>query len=145
MLLFRTDFQMVMAESLTKTIMDIQVRTRNSFNILPKFRGSPVSKEEKKRLDQLGGEILRKSEFDFDEGKDYDWITKGVDHHEGIVHKGYAHYYLVKSWNELKQINEAYASVYRQLVEIDSKLGTSISMQLSCCLAWTTRWDIIKV
>ena len=140
---------MFMAKSLTKKIKDIQVTTTNlfniSFNILPKFRGSPVSKDEKKRLNQLGGEILRKAGLDFEEWKDYDWITKGVNHRGGIDDEGYADYYLVRCWNESKKINEANASVYRQLVEIDSKLGTSISMQLSCCLAWTTRWDIIEV
>ena len=140
---------MFMAKSLTKKIKHIQVTTTNlfniSFNILPKFRGSPVSKDEKKRLNQLGGEILRKAGLDFEEWKDYDWITKGVDHQNGIDDEGYADYYLVKCWNESKKINEANASVYRQLVQIDSKLGTSISMQLSCCLSWTTRWDIIKV
>ena len=103
------------------------------------------SQEEKKRLNQLGGRILREAGFDFEEWKDYDWITKGTDHRYGEDDEGYADYYLVKCWNETMKINEADPSVYRQLVEIDSKLGTSISMQLSCCLSWTTRWDIIKV
>ena len=91
-------------------------------------------------MDQLGGKILRKAGLDFEEWKNYDWITKGVDHDEG-----YADYYLVKCWNHSKKINEADVSVYRQLVEIDQTLGTDNSMQLSCCLCWTTRWDIIKV
>ena len=98
-----------------------------------------MDKEEKKRLNQLGGELLRKAGLVFEEGKDYDWITKETDD------EGYADYYLVKCWNETKKINEADESVYRQLVDIDSKMGTEYSMQLFCCLGWTTRWDIIKV
>ena len=140
---------MVMAKSLTKKIMHIQVTTTNffniAFNILPKFRGSPISNKEKKRLNQLGGEILRKAGLDFEEWKDYDWITKQGAHSRYSNDEGYADYYLVKCWNDSKKINEADASVYRQLVEIDETLGTDASTQLGCCLCWTTRWDIIKV
>ena len=35
--------------------------------------------------------------------------------------------------------------VYTQLVELDSKLGTTASEQLLKCLLFTTRWDIITV
>ena len=146
---------MVMAKHLTERITDIQVRTKNpsisyelfimNLNILPKFRGSPVSNQEKKRLNQLGGKILREAGLNFEEWKDYDWITKGVNHRGGIDDEGYADYYLVKCWNDSKKINEADASVYRQLVGIDETLGTDASTQLFCCLAWTARWDIIKV
>ena len=104
-----------------------------------------MDKEEKKRLNQLGGELLRKAGLVFEEGKDYDWITKGVYHRRGIDDEGYADYYLVNCFNEMKMINEADASVYRQLVDIDSKLGTDASTQLECCLSWTTRWDIMEV
>ena len=77
--------------------------------------------EEKKRLDQLGGRILRQA---------------------GI---GYADCYLATCWNDSEMINEADTSVYSKLVDIDSKLGTDIASQLTCCLRRTTRWDIIKV
>ena len=96
-------------------------------------------------MNKLGGEILRKAGLVFVEWKDYDWITKGVDHRDGIDDNGYADYYLVKCWNATTKINEADPSVYGQLVEIDRQLGTDDSTQLECCLSWTTRWDIIKV
>ena len=96
-------------------------------------------------MDQLGGKILRKAGLDFEEWKDYDWITKGVNHRGGIDNEGYADYYLVKCWNETEKINKADALVYRQLIKIDETLGTYASMQLSCCLSWTTRSDIIEV
>ena len=102
-------------------------------------RKKKVGMEEKTRLNQLGGEMLRKAGLVFEEWKDYYWITKET----GDV--GYADYYLVRFWNDTKKINEADASVYRKLVDIDSKLGTEYSWQLFCCLSWTTRWDIIKV
>ena len=98
-----------------------------------------MNEEEKKRLSKLGGKILREAGLDFEEWKDYDWIIKETRD------VGYADYYLVRSWNKSKMINEADATVYRRLVEIDAMLGTEHSRQLSCCLSWTTRWDIIKV
>ena len=98
-----------------------------------------MNEEEKNRLNQAGGDLLRKAGLVFEEWKDYDWITKETDD------EGYADYYLVKCWNETIKMNEADPSVYRQLVDIDSKLGTEYSRQLVCCLCWTLRSDIIKV
>ena len=98
-----------------------------------------MNEEEKKRLFKLGGKILREAGLDFEEWQDYDWIKKET----GDV--GYADYYLVRNWNESKKINEADATVYKRLVDIDTKLGTEFSVQLYLCLLWTTRWDIIKV
>ena len=103
------------------------------------FREAKVSEEEKKLLKNLGGKILREAGLDFEEWKDYDWIKKETKD------EGYADYYLVRNWNESKKINEADATVYKKLVDIDAKLGTELSQQLSCCLCWTNRWDIIKV
>ena len=101
--------------------------------------------EEKKRLNQLGGRILRGAGIDFEEWKNFDLITKEADNQNEENHKGYADYYLATCWNDLEMINEAEASVYRKLVDIDSKLGMDASLQLTCCLRRTTRWDIIKV
>ena len=108
-----------------------------------KYRGAHVSEHKKKCLNDRGGELLRKAGFDFSEGRDYDWIIETTK--DTLQIQGYAEYYLEKCWNESKMVNEADAFVYRQLVEIDTALGTTISMQLFCCLGWTTRWDIIKV
>ena len=82
---------------------------------------------------------MRETGLDFEEWKDYYWILKETED------VGYADYYLVKSWNQSKLINEADATVYQRLVEIDTTLGTELFLQLWCCLCWTTRWDIIKV
>ena len=92
-----------------------------------------------KNSNDLGGTILRGAGLDFEEWKDYDWILEETDDN------GYAEYYLSKCWNDLKKINEADATVYQRLVDIDSTLGTELSDQLNRCLHRTTRWDIIKV
>ena len=103
------------------------------------IRETSMSEAEKKQLNQLAGAILREAGFVFEEWKDYNWIKKESRD------EGYADFYLVKCWNDSRIVNEADASIYHQLVDIDVKLGTDASTQLSCCLAWTTRWDIIKV
>ena len=97
--------------------------------------------EEKQLLNQLAGKILRDAGLVFEEWKDFDWIAAET----GDVGYGYANFYLVECWNEMTKNNEADASVYRQLVDIDSKLASEYSRQLFCCLAWTTRWAIIEV
>ena len=98
-----------------------------------------MSEEEKKQLNESAGKILREAGLDFETWKDYDWIKKTTKD------VGYADYYLVRNWNDSKKINEADAKVYQRLVDIDTRLGTELSIQLSACLSWTTRWDIIKV
>ena len=77
----------------------------------------------------------------YSEAMIWDRIRSGRSHYPS----GFAEYYLEKCWNESKMVNEADESVYRELLEIDTALGTSVSLQLMSCLCWTTRWDIIKV
>ena len=84
--------------------------------------------------------MLRDAGIDFAGGKDYDWIIENTG-----SDAGYAEYYLFKCKNESTMVNEADASIYRQLVEIDTALGTTAGTQLFNCLFRTTRWDIIKV
>ena len=97
-----------------------------------------MSEEEKMRLNKLGGNILREAGLDFEDGRNYDSLRK-----QRFV--GYANLYLFKCWNDSKKKNEAEESIYRQLIDIDSKLGTEASEQLYWCITNTTRWDIIKV
>ena len=82
---------------------------------------------------------MREAGLDFEEFKDYDWIRKETYDH------GFAEDYLHKCENDSKKINEADATVYQRLVDIDTNLGTELSRQLLSCLWLTTRWDIIKV
>ena len=82
---------------------------------------------------------MREAGLIFEEWKNYDWIVEETDDY------GYAEYYLDKCWNDSKMINEADATVYQRLVDIDSTLGTELSDQLYWCLFQTTRWEIMKV
>ena len=120
--------------------MDIQVKKAQLLHIAePEFRGAQVNQEEKDRLNKLGGKILREVGLDFEEWKDYNWILNETEDN------GYADFYLTRCWNDSIKINEADATVYQRLVDIDTVLGTSLSLQLASCIFWTTRWDIIKV
>ena len=58
---------------------------------------------------------------------------------------GYAEYYLQKSWDETELTNKADVTIYKQLLEIDSKLGTTQSEQLRSCLVYSPRKDLIEV
>ena len=82
---------------------------------------------------------MREAGLNFEEGMDYDSINK-----LNCIN-GYASYYLDNCKNYSTMINEADATVFQKLVDIDSTLGTKLSDQLYWCLWWTTRWDIIKV
>ena len=98
-----------------------------------------MNEEEKKRLNESGGKILREAGLDFEIWKDYDWIKKEAGYF------GYAHYYLEKCQIDSKVTNEVDATVYQNLINIDTVLGLDASQQLYACLNWTDRWDIIKV
>ena len=58
---------------------------------------------------------------------------------------GFANVYLWRCDKESKSGDIADAQLYKKLVELDTRLGTTASEQLYWCLKWTTRWDIIKV
>ena len=58
---------------------------------------------------------------------------------------GYASKYLQECWDESKLKNQADVTVYKQLLEIDSILGTTQSEQLFECVNYSLRMDLIKV
>ena len=58
---------------------------------------------------------------------------------------GYAHNYLQQCWNESELTNKADVAIYKQLLEIDAKLGTTQSEQLYECVFNSLRIDLIKV
>ena len=97
-----------------------------------------MNEEEKKRLNEWVGKILREAGLDFEKWWDYDAIRK-------VGGVGYADYYLRKCQIDPKVTNEADATVYQKLINIDTVLGLDASRQLYGCLRWTDRWDIIKV
>ena len=64
---------------------------------------------------------------------------------EELGYVGYADYYLQESWDESELKNKADVAVYKQLLEIDSKLGTTQTEQLFECVFHSLRIDLIKV
>ena len=99
------------------------------------LRGAPISDQEIKKLNLKVERLLENCGIVFG---DYDQIRKfgGV---------GYAHYYLKKCWNESELKNKSDVSIYKQLLEIDSKIGTTPSEQLFRCVFHSLRMDLIEV
>ena len=58
---------------------------------------------------------------------------------------GYADYYLFKCWDKSELKNKADVAIYKQLLEIDLKLGTAPSEQLLGCLDYSPRKDLVEV
>ena len=103
------------------------------------LRGAPISENERKELNLQAGRMVKSQGIDMDVKDDeYDELRE-----EDFV--GYAEYYLQESWDETEFINKADVAVYKQLLEIDSKLGTTQSEQLFECVFNTVRMDLIKV
>ena len=101
------------------------------------LRGAPISDEIRIELNLKARRLFEKDGVrmvydDYDEIREYGWV-------------GYAHIYLHECWNESELINKADLAVYKQLLEIDSKLGTTQSEQLFGCVFSSFRMDLIKV
>ena len=58
---------------------------------------------------------------------------------------GFAEFYLAMSWDDNELVNKADRDIYRELITIDEKLGTSMASQLFNCIKYTYRQDIFKV
>jgi len=91
-----------------------------------------ISNNEKTQLNQLGKKVLSDAGIVFEKSKDNESAK-------------YAYYYLTKCLNYSKMINEADASIYHRLVDIDLKLKVDAAELLTCCLGSTTRADLIEV
>ena len=58
---------------------------------------------------------------------------------------GYANFYNHNCWDKSELKNKADVEIYKQLLEIDSKLGTTQTEQLFKCVFHSLRMDLIKV
>ena len=103
------------------------------------LRGASISESDRKTLNLEAGRLIRslginiavtENEFDVLQQKNY---------------VGYADYYLQECWDESELINKADITFYKQLLEIDSKLGTTQSEQLFWCVFNSLRIDLIEV
>ena len=121
--------------------MDIQV----SADILEKKisfepRGAPLSDKERKELNLEAGRLIQSlGIYMIVEDGIYDVLREK----HGFV--GYANYYLQECWDESELKNKADLAVYKELLGIDSKLGTTESEQLFECVFYSLRMDLIKV
>ena len=99
------------------------------------LRGAPISDDERKTLNLKAGKLFESlgiDMYDYDELREDDFV-------------GYAEYYLQESWDETELTNNADVTIYKQLLEIDAKLGTTQSEQLFWCVFHSLRMDLIKV
>ena len=100
------------------------------------LRGAPISDEERKELNLKAGSLIKYLGVN---------IYKYDKLRDKLGYVGYADYYLQKCWNESELKNKPDVTIYKQLLEIDSKLGTTQSEQLFWCLAYSPRKDLIEV
>ena len=104
------------------------------------LRGAPISDEERKELNMKAGRMVKSQGIYMDvKDGEYDELRGELDY------VGYAHYYLQECWDKSELINKADVTIYKQLLEIDSKLGTTPSEQLFWCVNYSLRVDLIKV
>ena len=101
------------------------------------LRGAPISDEEMKVLNLKAKKLFESH-----------GVRMVLNDYKKIRERkfvGYAHYYLFKCWNKTELRNNADVAIYKQLLEIDSKLGTTQSEQLRGCLCYSPRKNFIEV
>ena len=101
------------------------------------LRGAPISDDERKELYSKARILIRSRgikmyDYEFDELREDDFV-------------GYAHYYLQECWDEFELQNKADMQIYKKLLEIDSKLGTTQTEQLFQCVFYSLRMNLIEV
>ena len=99
-----------------------------------------MSAKERKELNLEAGRLIQSLGIYMDvKDGEYDELR------EELGYVGYANYYLQECWDESELKNKADLAVYKQLLEIDSKLGTTQTEQLFWCVFYSLRIDLIKV
>ena len=90
-----------------------------------------MSKKERKKLHSKAKKLFKSHRVAYFE---YDQLREEYDFF------GYAHFYLGEC-----QVDQTDVIMYKQLLEIDAKLGTTQTEQLLQCLLNSVRMDLIKV
>ena len=105
-----------------------------------KYRGAPLSEFERKQLNLKAGRLIKDLgiKIAVTENK-FDVLRKK----HGYV--GFAQYYLRGCYDDSALLNKAENKIYKKLLEIDSKLGTTQTEQLFSCVFHSVRMDLIKV
>ena len=99
-----------------------------------------MSAEERKTLVLKAAKLIKSAGISCPEREDnYDVLRKI----RGYV--GHADYYLHNCWGESQLEDNADVTIYKQLLEVDTRLGTTQSEQLFQFLKYSVRMDLIKV
>ena len=104
------------------------------------LRGAPISDKERKELNLKAGRLIKSLGIYINVTENRFDVLR-----EQLGWVGYANYYLAKCLNESELENKADVAIYKQLLKIDSKLGTTPSEQLFKCLLYSPREDLIEV
>ena len=92
------------------------------------LRGAPISDEEMKESNLKAEKIIDSLGITIRvTGNEFDVLRK-------VGYVGYADYYLKNCWDESEFKNKADVTIYKQLLEIDAKLGTTQTEQLFWCV-----------
>ena len=104
------------------------------------YRGAPLSDTQRKKLNLKAGRLIQSLGISINvtENK-FNMLREELDY------VGYANYYLQQCWDKSELKNKADITIYKQLLAIDSKLGTTQSEQLFKCVFQSLRIDLIKV
>ena len=100
-----------------------------------------MSDKERNELNLKAGRLIKSLGIDMIVGEGIYDVLRDEKH----KYVGYAEYYLFKCWDKSELKNKADVTIYKQLLEIDSKLGTTQSEQLCGCVFNSLRVDLIKV
>ena len=104
------------------------------------LRGAPISDDERKELNLKAGRLIKSLGIFINVTENKFEMLR-----EKLGYVGYANYYLQACWDKSELKNKADVTIYKQLLEIDSKLGTTQSEQLFECVFNLLRINIIKV
>ena len=104
------------------------------------LRGAPISDDERRKLNMNAGRLIESRGISIAVTENnFDVLREK----HGYV--GYANYYVFNCWDKSELKNKADITIYKQLLEIDSKLGTTQSEQLFGYVLNSLRIDLIEV
>ena len=104
------------------------------------YRGAPSSDSERKKLNLEAGRLIQSLGISIPVRGNYFDVLR--EKRGGV---GYASFYLKQCYDESQLANKADVTIYRQLLEIDLKLGTTQTEQLFQCVKLSLRMDLIEV
>ena len=98
-----------------------------------------MKEAERKKLNLKAGRLIRSLGIPIVVHDEFDTLRKK----RNFV--GYASYYLKGCYDESELRNKADIDIFKELCEIDSKLGITQTEQLFGCVLYSVRIDLIKV